>query len=179
MLAGLPYHPGDPELQADRARAARWCAGYDGTLALSDSERWALLREGLGEAGDGAVILPPFRCDYGYNLRIGRGAFLNYGCVALDAGLVTVGDGAQIGPGVQLLTADHPRDAAERATGVERGLPVSIGRNVWIGGGAIVLPGVSVGEDAIVGTGAVVTRDVAPGTTVTGNPARVRELGRR
>src|SRR5262249_38045690 len=124
--------------------------------------------------GDGAVIRPPFHCDYGFNIRVGAGAFLNFNCVILDVVEVMIGDGAQIGPGVQILTADHPRDPALRASGREFGRPVRIGRNVWIGASAIILPGVSIGDDAVVGAGSVVTRDVPDGATAFGNPARVR-----
>jgi len=120
------------------------------------------------------VIRPPFHCDYGFNIRLGAGAFLNFNCVILDVVEVMIGDGAQIGPGVQILTADHPRDPDLRASGLELGRPVRIGRNVWIGASAIILPGVSIGDDAVVGAGSVVTRDVPAGATAFGNPARVR-----
>jgi maltose O-acetyltransferase len=100
--------------------------------------------------------------------------FLNFNCVILDVVAVTIGDGTQIGPGVQILSADHPRDATKRASGAEWGRPICIGSNAWIGGGAIILPGVTVGDDAIVGAGSVVTRDVPAGATVVGNPARSR-----
>ena len=174
MLAGEPYHAGDPEIVADQARAADWMARFNPSRILSRPERRALLEEGLGEVGEESVIRPPFHCDYGTNIRLGRNVFLNYNCVILDVVAVTIGDGTQIGPGVQILTADHPRDPAERATGVEWGRPITIGRNVWIGGGAIILPGVTIGDNAIIGAGSVVTRDVAPGATVVGNPARPR-----
>lgn len=177
MLAGELYRPDDPELVADRAHAAAWMARFNPSRTLPRPERRALLVEGLGAVGAGAVIRPPFHCDYGYNIRLGRDVFLNYGCVVLDVVEVVIGDGTQIGPAVQILTADHPRDPAERARGLEWGRPVTIGRNVWIGGGAIILPGVSVGDDAILGAGSVVTRDVAAGATVTGNPARARAGG--
>lgn len=172
MLAGEPYHANDPEIVADHLRAVAWMARYNRTT-LPD-EREALLREGLAEVGAASVIRPPFHCDYGYNVRIGAGVFLNFNCVVLDVVTVTIGDGTQIGPGVQILAADHPRDPAERLTGVESGRPVTIGRNVWIGAGAIILPGVTIGDDALVGAGSVVTRDVPPGATVVGNPARQR-----
>lgn len=177
MLAGEPYRADDPELVADQARAADWMIRYNAALAASAAERSALLAEGLGTAGAGAVIRPPFHCDYGYNIRLGEGVFLNFGCVVLDVVAVTIGDRTQIGPGVQILTADHPRDAVERATGAEWGRPIAIGRDVWIGGGALVLPGVTIGDGAIVGAGSVVTRDVPAGATVVGNPARVRPPG--
>jgi len=174
MLAGEPYHAGDPEIAADQRAAAEWMQRFNISRTLPREERDALLRERLGEVGAGAVIRPPFHCDYGYNIRVGAGVFLNFNCVILDVVEVSIGEGTQIGPGVQILTADHPRDAAERATGVEWGRPVRIGRNVWIGGGAIILPGVTIGDDAIVGAGSVVTRDVPAGATVVGNPARPR-----
>jgi maltose O-acetyltransferase len=119
------------------------------------------------------VIRPPFYCDYGTNISLGRGVFLNFNCVILDVCAVTIGDDTQIGPGVQILTPDHPRDPDQRRLGLEFGRPIYIGRNVWIGGGALIMPGVSIGDDAIIGAGAVVTRDVPNGVTAAGNPARV------
>lgn len=172
MLSGKPYRPGDPELQADMAAAKVWMVRYNAALAESPAARRALLREQLGAVGEGAVIRPPFHCDYGYNIRLGQGVFLNYNCVILDVAEVSIGDGTQIGPAVQLYAADHPRDPQARAEGLESARPVRIGRNVWIGGGAIVLPGVSIGDDAVVGAGSVVTRDVQAGAIVVGNPAR-------
>jgi maltose O-acetyltransferase len=138
------------------------------------SERRELLLERLAAVGEGAVIRSPFHCDYGFNIRLGTGVFLNFNCVILDVVEVAIGDKTQIGPGVQILTADHPRDAARRASGLEFGRPVHIGRNVWIGGGTIILPGVTIGDDALIGAGSVVTRDVPAGATAFGNPARVR-----
>lgn len=178
MLAGAFYRADDPELQADAAATFAWLARYNAGLALPREAQHALLRERLAEVGADAVIRPPFHCDYGFNISLGAGAFLNFGCVILDVVAVTVGAMTQIGPGVQILTADHPRDPAERRSGLEFGRPVRIGANVWIGGGALLLPGVSVGDDAIIGAGSVVTRDVAPGATVVGNPARPRSASR-
>ena len=172
MLAGEPYRPGDPELQAAMAAAKSWMAEYSAAMAASPAVRRELLRQRLAHVGEGAVIRPPFFCDYGAHISIGAGAFLNFNCVILDVAPVVIGDGAQIGPAVQIYAADHPRDPEQRRAGLELGRPVSIGRNTWIGGGAVILPGVTVGDDAVVGAGAVVTRDVAPGTTVAGNPAR-------
>ena len=142
------------------------------TAGLKDEDRYALLVERFASVGERALIRPPFFCDYGYNISIGAGAFLNYNCVVLDVEPITIGEGTAIGPAVQILAADHPRDPRLRREGVRFGRPVAIGANVWIGGGAIVLPGVTIGDDAIVGAGSVVTRDVAPGATVVGNPAR-------
>lgn len=174
MIAGELYDAGDPELVADVMAAARWMDRYNARIAADRGEQLALLREGLGAVGDGVVIRPPFHVDYGYNITIGEGVFLNYGCVILDVCAVTIGAKTQIGPGVQILTADHPRDPAVRAQMLEFGRPIVIGANVWIGGGALLLPGITVGDDAIIGAGSVVTRDVPAGATVVGNPARLR-----
>jgi len=170
MLAGEPYLAGDDEIQADQRAAQAWMDRYNASLL---DERPALLKQGLGAVGDNVAIRAPFYCDYGYNIRVGDGVFMNFGCVILDVVEVTIGPATAIGPGVQILTADHPRDPALRRTGLESGKPIHIGANVWIGGGAIILPGVTIGDDAVIGAGAVVTRDVAPGATVVGNPARV------
>jgi len=173
MISGLPYDPGDPELQADQTAAKQWMARYNAAMGASPADRRDLLRQKMGEVGEGAIIRPPFHCDYGYNIRLGRGVFMNFNCIVLDVCEVEIGDQTQIGPAVQILTADHPRDAAQRAEGVEFGKPVTIGRNVWIGGGAIILPGVTIGDDAVIGAGSVVTRDVPEGATAMGNPARM------
>ncbi|HJU18317.1 MAG TPA: sugar O-acetyltransferase [Stellaceae bacterium] len=172
MLAGALYRADDPELEADRAAARAWLARYNAPLARSEAELRQLLGEGLAEVGDGASVRPPFYCDYGFNIRIGNGVFLNFNCVILDVVAVTIAEGAQIGPAVQIYAADHPREPPLRRQGLEYGRPVRIGRHVWIGGGAMILPGVTIGDGAIVGAGSVVTRDVAAGVTVAGNPAR-------
>jgi maltose O-acetyltransferase len=174
MLAGELYSASDPELQADQQAAHAWMVRYNTSSAASVSARHVLLREQLGAVGQGAVIRPPFYCDYGYNIHLGENAFLNFNCVILDVVRVEIGAGTQIGPAVQIYAADHPRDMAERRTGLEFGRPVTIGRNVWIGGGSIVLPGVTIGDDAVIGAGSVVTRNVAAGATALGNPARRR-----
>lgn len=174
MLAGQPYRPDDPELQADMAATLAWLGRYNTAYALTAEARHALLAEHLGAIGAGAVIRPPFHCDYGFNIRLGEGAFLNFNVVILDVAEVTIGARTQIGPAVQIYAADHPRDATARRSGVEFGRAVRIGADVWIGGGAILLPGVTIGDGAVVGAGSVVTRDVAPGVIVMGNPARPR-----
>lgn len=174
MLAGKLYRPGAPELQAAQQATKQWLVRYNAAAAEPSDIRRALLAERLASVGAGAVIRPPFQCDYGFNIHIGQDAFLNFNCVILDVVTVAIGAGAQIGPAVQIYAADHPRDAATRQAGLESGKPVHIGRDAWIGGGAIILPGVTVGDDAVVGAGSVVTRDVPPGATVMGNPARAR-----
>lgn len=173
MLAGELYRPGDPEIQADQAETKRWLSRYNAALAAPPAERRAILSERLGAVGEGAVIRPPFHCDFGFNIRVGRDVFLNFGCVVLDVVAVEIGEGVQIGPAVQIYAADHPRDPATRRAGLEFGRPVRIGAHAWIGGGAIILPGVTIGDDAVIGAGAVVTRDVPAGATAVGNPARI------
>lgn len=147
---------------------------YNARIDGSDEEKLAMLREIFAKAGDGAFVRPPFFCDYGENISLGARVYLNFNCVVLDVAPVEIGEGTLLGSGVQLLTAEHPVDAGSRAQGLESGQPIRIGRNVWIGAGALILPGVTIGDEAIVGAGAVVTRDVPPGAKVIGNPARVR-----
>jgi len=174
MLAGELYRPGDTALAADQAANKIWMVRYNGSLALPVSERHALLSERLAHVGADVVIRPPFFCDYGYNISLGDGVFLNFNCVILDVVEVSIGDRTQIGPAAQIYAADHPRDVEMRRSGLEFGRPVRIGRDVWIGG-AIILPGVAIGDGAVVGAGSVVTRDVGAGVTVAVNPARPRQ----
>lgn len=174
MLAGELYDASAPEIRSELAATQRWLARYNAALDISSAEQRRILTERLAEVGDGAWIRPPFHCDYGFNIRLGAGAFLNFNCIVLDVVEVAIGERTQIGPAVQILAADHPRDAKIRAAGLEFGRPVRIGQNVWIGAGAIILPGVSIGDDAVIGAGSVVTRDVPAGATAFGNPARLR-----
>ncbi len=174
MLAGDLYHCTDPELQADQQTATEWMVRYNAAFASSNADRHALLCQLLASVGDGAIIRPPFHCDYGANIHLGRNVFVNFSCIILDVVDVTIGEGTLIGPAVQILTADHPRDPAIRKAGAEFGRPVKIGCNVWIGGGAIILPGVTIGDDAVIGAGSVVTRDIPAGSIAVGNPARIQ-----
>ena len=172
MLRGELYDAEDAELKAERAATEEALRRFGAT---GD----ALVLQGLlGGVGAGTTVRAPFFCDYGYNIFLGKKVFLNFGCVLLDVCRIEIGDGCQIGPGVQIYAADHPRDAEVRRRGLENGRPVVIGRDVWIGGGALILPGVTVGDDAVIGAGSVVTRDVAAGATVMGNPAQVKGAGR-
>jgi maltose O-acetyltransferase len=168
MLAGELYSAFDPVLVGERARAARLVARFN-----AGGDPAAILGELFGKVGEGSEIQPPFACDYGYNIRLGRNAFINYNCVFLDCAQIEIGDRLLMGPAVQLYAATHPLDAATRRAGLEYARPIRIGDDVWIGGGAIVMPGITIGDGSVVGAGSVVTRDVTPGTVVAGNPARV------
>ncbi len=171
MLAGHPFRPDDPDLAADGARAAALLARYN--AELDPVRRRDLLAELLGSVGGGTTVRSDFRCDYGYHVSMGAYCFVNWGAVFLDTAPITLGDSVQLGPGVQLLTAAHPLDADERRAGWQQGHPVVIGDDAWLGGGVIVLPGVTIGAAAVIGAGSVVTRDVPPGVLALGNPARV------
>ncbi|MFC0251695.1 sugar O-acetyltransferase [Massilia consociata] len=172
MLAGQPYHAGDPELVAEQAATAAWLARYNAALGQPAAVWRTLLAERLAGLGEGSIVRPPFHCDYGWNIRIGSRVFVNFNCIILDVAAVRIGDDTRIGPAVQIYTAEHPMDAAVRRGGLESGRPVTIGSNVWIGGGAIILPGITIGDDAVIGAGSVVTHDVPAGVCVAGNPAR-------
>jgi maltose O-acetyltransferase len=171
MLAGELYLASDPELVRDRRRCRSLLHEINGQP--DEAARLALFRQLLGRIGDDSFIQPPFACDYGYNVSIGEHAFINFNTVILDCAPVTIGDGAQIASAVQLLAADHPRDAQARRDLRELARPVSIGSNVWVGAAAIVLPGISVGDDSVIGAGSVVTRDIPSGVVAVGNPCRV------
>jgi maltose O-acetyltransferase len=173
MLAGELYYSADATLVAERRHAQHVLARYN---AISDGDPHlliSLLREFMGAVGEGTAIMPMFTCDYGYNIRLGRNVFINYHCIFLDCARIEIGDDVQIGPAVQLYTAQHPLDAAVRRSYLESASPIRISNDVWIGGAAVVLPGVTIGDRAVVGAGAVVVRDVPPDTVVVGNPARV------
>jgi maltose O-acetyltransferase len=175
MLRGELYRGDDPELAGDRRRCQSLLRAFNDEA--DEGARSALLLQLLGRVGERTEIQPPFLCDYGYNVSLGADAFVNYGAVFLDVAPIVIGDQVQIATAVQVLTADHPRDPALRRSGVESGSPIAIEENAWIGGGAILCPGVTVGRDSIVGAGSVVTRAVPAGVVAAGNPCRViREL---
>jgi maltose O-acetyltransferase len=178
MLSGDLYDASDPILIADRNHATALLYQYNTTPHHAVTHA-PLLAQLLAACGPGSTIRPPFFCDYGYNIRLGSGVFLNFNCVLLDVTSIEIGDHTQIGPAVQIYAADHPRSPEGRRAGLENGRPVRIGANVWIGGGAIILPGVTIGANAIIGAGSVVTRDVPPGATVVGNPARISATNKK
>ena len=172
MLAGEMYDAMDPELAAERERARDLCQALNASRERPRDARRKILRELLGAGGDTALIQPPFFCDYGTNIELGTRVFFNFNCVVLDVCRVKIGDYSQFGPGVQILTPMHPLDAMERR-GKEYGKPVEIGSDVWVGGGALILPGVRIGSRCVIGAGSVVTRDVPDDVFAAGNPCRV------
>jgi maltose O-acetyltransferase len=173
MVLGEPYDAGDAALVAARIRARRITQRLGALDPADRDEHLQALSELLGSFGPDSWIEAPFHCDYGTQIRLGARVFVNMGCVFLDAAPVSLGDDVQLGPGVQLLTSDHPRGAEERAATLESARPITIGARTWLGGGVIVLPGIEIGADAIVGAGSVVTRSVPAGVTAAGNPCRI------
>jgi maltose O-acetyltransferase len=177
MLAGDLYRSDDPELEADQHRARRLLEQINAPAFEADEKRDRLFGELLGDLDDGVTLRSPFRCDYGYNIAVGARTFINFGCVFLDCNRIEIAEEVQIGPGVHIYTATHPLDAERRRAGWEYALPVKIGAGVWLGGRAIVCPGVRIGENTVVGAGSVVTRDLPANMLAAGNPCRVvREL---
>ncbi|MEA2218155.1 MAG: maltose O-acetyltransferase [Solirubrobacteraceae bacterium] len=180
MLRGELYFAGDPQLAADLGRAQELLARYNATRHDERAERERLLRELLGAVGAGVAVNPPFRCDYGTQITIGAGTFVNYDCIMLDVATIAIGAACQIATRVQLITAAHPIDPGPRRAGWEYGAPIVLGDNVWLGAGVIVCPGVTIGDDTVVGAGSVVTRDLPAGVVAVGVPARVqRAIGGR
>lgn len=173
MLAGDQYIADDPEITRETDRAAALTIRYNSAAAEDHAGRFAILRELLGSVGAGTVIRPPLHCDYGFQTHIGARFFANWGLVLLDVARITIGDDVQIGPNVQLLTATHPTEPEPRRAKWEGSKPITIGHNVWLGGGAIVLPGVTIGDNTVVGAGAVVVRDLPANVVAVGNPARI------
>jgi maltose O-acetyltransferase len=173
MVAGESYIAADPELAAERLRAAELTKTYNDSSPSDPAGRARLLGELLGSFGEGSELRPPFYCDYGYQTHVGANVFVNFGLVALDVATIHIGDDVQIGPYVQLLTPTHPLDPDERRSKWEGGEPIVVAENVWLGGGVIVGPGVTIGAGTVVGAGAVVANDLPAGVLALGVPARV------
>ena len=173
MLAGELYLADDPEIQAEFQRGQALSEEYNRTPISGAVKRRELLEELLGGIGEGTEIRAPFHVDYGSRIFIGARTFANFGLMALDVAEIRIGDDVQIGPNVQLLTATHPTDPDLRRDKWESGEPISIGNNVWLGGGAIVLPGITIGDNTVVGAGAVVTRNLPSDVIAVGSPAHV------
>jgi maltose O-acetyltransferase len=172
MLAGELYDPFDPELMAGRERARDFCQALNATREAQVDERRRILRELFGAGGDTVWMQPPFFCDYGTNIELGERVFFNFNCIVLDVCRVRIGDYTLFGPAVQIYTPVHPLNAELRRR-EEYGKPVEIGSDVWVGGGAMILPGVTIGSRAVIGAGSVVTRDVPEGVFAAGNPCKV------
>jgi maltose O-acetyltransferase len=172
MLAGELYDPLDPELVAARTRARDLCQSLNATREADQDERRRILRELFAMGGDTVWMQPPFFCDYGSNIELGERVFFNFNCVVLDVCAVRIGSFTLFGPAVQIYTAMHPLNAELRRR-QEFGKPVDIGADVWVGGGALIMPGVRIGSRAVIGAGSVVTRDIPGGVFAAGNPCRV------
>lgn len=173
MLQGELYMAWDPELREERLRARKLTRLINATTEVDRDVRAMLFKQLFGSTGESLFIEPPFYCDYGYNIHVGENFFANFDCVILDVCPVRIGANCAMAPGVHIYTATHPLDARERIKGPEYGKPVTIGDNAWIGGRAVINPGVTIGNDVVIASGAIVTRDVPDSVVVAGNPARV------
>jgi len=172
MLAGDLYDPHDPKLVREQQRARRLCEDLNLTREQDVELRRSILKQLFGRGGDSVWMQPPFYCDYGTNILLGERVFFNFNCVILDVCQVTIGDFTLLGPAVQIYTATHPLNAELRRT-QEYGKPVTIGSDVWIGGGAILCPGVTIGSRSVIGAGSVVTKEIPEGVLAAGNPCRI------
>jgi maltose O-acetyltransferase len=176
MLAGELYDPLDPALVLAREHARDLCQELNATRERDQARRRAILQELLGRGGDSVWMQPPFFCDYGSNIHLGERVFFNFNCVVLDVCAVTIGSFTMFGPAVQIYTATHPMNAEQRRQ-QEFAKPIVIGSDVWVGGGAIILPGVTIGSKSVIGAGSVVTKEIPDGVFAAGNPCRViREI---
>jgi len=172
MTAGYAYRPDDECIDLHR-RVTQLTQVYAQQYYASDPMMTKTLNEMVGSLGEGSMIRPAVSFDYGVNTHIGAGCFFNFGCIFLDVAPITFNDGVLVGPNVQFLTPTHPLNPVDREALWEGGLPITVGRNVWIGGGAIILPGVTIGENAVIGAGAVVSKDIPANAVAVGNPAKV------
>ena len=173
MLAGEVYNPADPILLKEREEARHKARIYNQTLETEEEKRAKLLKELLGSTGDNVYMEPNIRFDYGYNTHVGENFFANFDCTILDVCEVRFGDNCMLGPRVQIYTATHPLHPTERNSGKEYAKPIIFRNNVWIGGSAVINPGVTVGNNVVIASGAVVTKDVPDNVVVGGNPAKV------
>lgn len=173
MLNGELYNAGDTELVNERLNARRLTRLYNQSLETDNNKRTKLLKELFGSTGENLFIEPTFHCDYGYNIHVGENFYANFDCVFLDVCEIRIGANCFIAPGVHIYTATHPLNPIERISGAEYGKPVSIGDNVWIGGRAVINPGVNIGNNVVIASGAVVTKDVPDNVVVAGNPAKI------
>lgn len=173
MLSGEMYNPADAQLVKDREYARRQVRIYNETSETEGEKRTQLLRELFGSTGENVYIEPNIRVDYGYNIFVGENFSANFDCVILDVCEVRFGDNCMLAPGVHVYTATHPLDPTERNSGKEYAKPIIFGDNVWIGGSAVINPGVSIGDNVVIASGSVVTKDVPNNVVVGGNPAKI------
>lgn len=173
MLTGELYDALDPQLAEERLKARLLLKELNDTREDQTAERLCILQELIPHAGEGLWLQPPFYCDYGYNMHIGDKVFFNFNCVVLDVAEVVIGSRTLLGPNVQVYTATHPMDHAVRASGLESAKPIRIGDDVWIGGSAVICPGVTIGDRSVIGAGSVVTKDIPADVFAAGNPCRV------
>lgn len=173
MLKGDAYIASDPELVKDRQKARILTRLYNQTIETDDYTKNEILRKLLGSTGENVYIEPSFKCDYGYNIHLGENFYANFDCIMLDVCEIKIGKNAMLAPNVQIYTAYHPIDPKLRISGIEYGSPVTIGDNVWIGGGAIINPGVTIGDNVVIGSGSVVTKDIQSNCVAVGNPCKV------
>lgn len=173
MLNGELYNAADPELCRERLNARELTRLFNHSLETDKNQRTELLKKLFGSTGENIYIEPTFRCDYGYNIHVGQNFYANFDCVFLDVCEIRIGDNCLIAPGVHIYTATHPLNTKERISGAEYGEPVNIGDNVWIGGRAVINPGVNIGNNVVIASGSVVTKDVPDNVVIGGNPARI------
>lgn len=173
MLAGQHYNAADLRLVEERLACRELLARFNHSGPSQVAERKDIIAELLGSHGQKLYIEPPFWCDYGSNIEAGNNFYANFGCTLLDVAAIKFGDDVQLGPGVHIYTATHPIDPEIRKSGVEYGLAITIGNNVWIGGNAVICPGVSIGDNSVIAAGSVVTKDVPANVVVGGNPAGI------
>ncbi|MHB0987369.1 MAG: sugar O-acetyltransferase [Bellilinea sp.] len=173
MLAGELYDSTDPQLVAERRHARDLTRAFNNTAASDDVQRKQILTELLGALGKHVMIEPPFYCDYGYNIHLGDNVFFNFNCIVLDVMRVKIGSNTMFGPNVQIYTATHPLDAAERRKGLEFAQAIEIGCDVWIGGSVVIAPGGSIGDRSVIGAGSVVVKDIPADVFAAGNPCKV------
>ncbi|MDF2567433.1 MAG: lacA1 [Oscillospiraceae bacterium] len=173
MLASKPYRAFDEQLTKERQWAKEMVFDYNSLRPSEVDKRNRILKELFGETGDNFFIEPPFRCDYGYNIEIGKNFYSNYNCIILDCAKVTIGDDVLVGPNVSIFTAGHPVHPELRAQEYEYAFPITIGSHVWIGGGTIINPGITIGDNVVIGAGSVVTKDIPSNIIAVGNPCRI------
>jgi maltose O-acetyltransferase len=173
MISGEPYNAMDPQLVAERLQARKLTQQLNHLPVDSPEEERQAIKQALFNQETDVYVTPPFFCDYGYNIKLGSKVYFNFNCVVLDVAPVTIGNNVLFGPAVQVYTATHPLDAAERRSGIESARPIVIEDDVWIGGGAVICPGITIGARSVIGAGSVVTRDIPPDSLATGSPCRV------